>query len=532
MSMMEAALEYRALGLAPIPCHEKRPLVPWLPYQGRLPTEQEVKHWFQTWPDANVALVLPKGAVVADLDGPEATALLEENGISLPASAPSSTTGKGRHVWLHSRGEDVQNKVGLFKRDNSQVDIRAFGGYVLVPPSVHPNGKTYTWDVPLSKDNPAPPAPDGLIDALRGKGHRVVIASQVPSWISDAMSGVPEGQRDDMAARLAGYFLSKDIPQEIVLAILEPFASKCVPPLHRRDLQRVVRSIASRDSREKRENDLCVDHISDVVARVLKEIEDPVKRPGIVSNFASLNRFLPDGFRPGDLIYLGARPAVGKTALALDFCRSAARHGRNTVFVSREMLVTALCRRMIAQEGHIDATRFKMGMIPKIESDPVTDKLASLPIWLTDSAKNARDIRKIVEGLGVTVDFLVVDYLQLLQPTLHVSERRHQVEAVSQELKDLATSLEVPVLALSSLSRPSNQSPNAAPDLSRLRESGELEHDADVIIFLHRPSLQAEEVDAIVAKNREGAVGTARLRFKPEWVSFFDDLEASSTENE
>lgn len=872
--MLQAALDYLDLGLAPLPCHEKRPLVPWAVYQQKLPTVQEVTSWWTTWPDANIALVLPPGALVVDLDGPNAGSLLVEAGIELPANAPSATTGKGSHIYLTSAGREVQNKVALFKKEGSQVDIRAAGGYVLAPPSRHPNGKIYEWTVSLWSEKP-PPAPAALIDLLaQGPGQKVIIASQTPSWVTDGLKGVHQGERDDMATRLAGYLLGKELPQEIVLALLEPFAAACTPPLAMRDLQRVVRSIAARDLRNsKREHDLMIQHISDVVARVLKEAEDPVKRPGITSHFASLNKFTPGGFVPGDLVYLGARPGVGKaqpltskilladgrwtemgqlelgdelaspdgqpsivegifpqgvldvfrieltdgrftlasadhlwkvwsskwhgasrivdtaelgrllgrvryhhrlhiasieghfgvrtdlpiapyllgafigngcsssrntpqfstadqdtlarvgllsgatmrhaggydyrftysrpggrppenrlrvalrevgllgkksherfiperyfeqpleqrrallqglmdtdgwsqgpsafyatsseqlsrdvvrlvqslgatatvvrhrshytylgrrlagrdsfritiqhsdlrsffqcerkkpqapqrlqaltiksispagqatcrcikvshssslyitdgfipthnTALALDYARSAARHGKNTVFVSREMLVTALCRRLLAQEGHLDATRLKMGMLPSSALHPVAHQLSTMPIWLTDSAHSCQDVRRIAGGLGVKIDFLIVDYLQLMQPSRYIAERRHQVEAVSQELKDLATSLEIPVLCLSSLSRPSNQTPNAPPDLSRLRESGELEHDADVIIFLHRPTQQQGEVDAIVAKNREGAIGTARLRFKPEWVSFFDDLEVSQSDED
>jgi replicative DNA helicase len=337
-----------------------------------------------------------------------------------------------------------------------------------------------------------------------------------PDWIAVALHGVPEGLRNDTCARLAGYFVSLGMPDDVVVAVLETFASRCRPPFPLADVRRVVASIARAEAQKPAPESTNV-HVSVGVAKLLDEIRNP--RTGVATPFKALDSWITGGFQPGELIYLGARPGVGKTAMALEMARAAAKAGKQVLIVSREMLLAALTRRMISQEGMLSASLLKLGQVDLAEVCAVGAKISGLPIWINDSVRSLAEIEVALGSVVGGVDLLIVDYLQLVEAPRQVRERRLQVEHVSQGLKSLAMKHQVPVVCLSSLSRPPSGT-NPEPTLASLRESGELEHDADIVIFLHRKHKDALETMCIVAKNRDGGTGAAELTFKPEFVSF------------
>jgi replicative DNA helicase len=262
----------------------------------------------------------------------------------------------------------------------------------------------------------------------------------------------------------------------------------------------------------------------------LAEAESGRTAPVARTPFPSLNHFLVGGFAPGELIYLGARPGVGKTALGLEIARSVATDGASVLVISREMVVLALARRLLAQTARVSASSLRRGRLSDVEWALTRDalpKLRALPLWLTDQFVTAEEIQTLVRGFAVSppLGLLVVDYLQLVRGPAH-RERRLEVEAVSQTLKGLAVERRIPVLCLSSLSRPA-EGKAQRPTLASLRESGELEHDADVVLLLHREPMQPE-TECVVAKNRDGRTGVVRLRFSAEYVAF-DESEERQT---
>ncbi|MFB3816120.1 MAG: replicative DNA helicase [Candidatus Methylomirabilales bacterium] len=237
-----------------------------------------------------------------------------------------------------------------------------------------------------------------------------------------------------------------------------------------------------------------------------------------------LNKSLAGGFEPGDLIYLGARPGVGKTAFALETARTAAEQGMGVLVISREMAIERLVRRILAQTTRIPATIIRNGLFEDTQYASLVHaygKLAALPLWLCDTAVSLEQITRLVERWSFTpgLGLVIVDYLQLVRAPAGIRDRRIQVETVSQGLKGLAMSAHLPVLCLSSLSRPEKDKQDRKPGLSDLRDSGELEHDADIVLFLHR-GFNEEETLLIVAKNRDGRVGETKLRFRSEYVAF------------
>lgn len=524
---LAAAREYLRLGLHPIPCapRSKRPLVEWKRYQDEPPLADEIEAWWDAVPDANVALVLGRGTFAVDLDGGrEAESLLKARGIYFPP-APRSKTGSGFHVFFSAPGA-VPDRVALLSTGGKkpQVDIRGVG-IVVAPPSIHPDGPTYEWQVPLSF--PFPSAPEALLALIaQGAPKNSAAGAGAGGWVADALRGVGEGMRDATCTRLAGYFLHQGVDASTVeVLLLESFARNCTPPLDAGTVRKCVQSIAKREATtgENQERGLVPQPLSAVLQTVLTQLKSG-PASAVRTPFPTLDRFLGGGFAPGELIYLGARPGVGKTAFGLELARAVAKDNVGVLIVSREMVNEALARRLLAQEGPIRATALRSGRLSDedwLTLPPTMARLQTLPIWLTDEAMTIREIAAMTTGFTGSpgLGLLIVDYLQLVQAPREIRERRHQVEAVSQGLKTLALGTRMPVLCLSSLSRAGAGDPTRRPTLSDLRESGELEHDADVILLLHRQPLQAD-TECIIAKNREGSVGLLSLTFQPEIVRF------------
>lgn len=526
---LEAAREYLRLGLHPIPCapRSKRPLVEWKRYQTDPPLADEVEVWWETTPDANVALVLGRGTFAVDLDGGSAAQqLLFDRGILLPG-APRSRTANGFHVFLAAPGP-VPDRVGLLTTHGRkpQVDIRGVG-IVVAPPSVHPDGPTYEWEVPLRLPLPAaPPELLALIEssasAPRDTGHG---SGSLASWVHDALAGVGEGARDVTCTRLAGFLLGHGLDAATTESLLwHGFAGNCSPPLDRGTVRKCVHSIDRREA-VTGDKDRAISPVP--LSAALDALEASWR--GAVPQttrtpYAKLNGYLSGGFAQGELIYLGARPGVGKTAMALAIAAAVARDGLGVLVVSREMVNLALARRMLAQESRVPAHHLKRHVLTLEQQVSVTTSLRALrrlPIWLTDEAVSLGEIVDLATAFEVQhrLGLLIVDYLQLVRAPREVRERRLQVEAVSQGFKTLALALKLPVLCLSSLARPGKEHVGRRPTLDDLRESGELEHDADIVLFLHRRLLEAE-TECIVAKNRDGAVGIVSMAFAAETLTF------------
>jgi len=506
-------------------------LVPWKDFQTTMPTAEQLTAWWDRTPDANVAIVLGRGRFAVDLDGGDAAeALLADAGIALPPDAPRSRTGSGYHVFLSSY-HPIPDRIGLLSTDGGkpQVDIRGIG-IVVAPPSVHPNGATYTWLEPLTEKPPHGPLE--LFDLI-GRTPSATPQESKPStahgsrfWVADALRGVGEGQRDQMCTRLAGFFLTKGLDADTTKALLcESFAKACTPPFPPRDVEKCVTSIARRQA---------VDQSAPrgIQPTFIGEALDSLQRalaagpaPTLPTPFPTLNYFLNGGLGPGELVFLGARPGVGKTALGLEFARTAAAQRRGAVLVvSREMTTLALLRRLVAQDARIKASALKRADLNDHEQWALEQSMArlrGLPLCFTDDVISLEEIHALVATLAAEapIALVIVDYLQLIRAPKDIKERRHQVEAVSQGLKALTMHYRAPVLCLSSLSRGASEDREKPPTLASLRESGELEHDADIILLLHRP-FKSQATRCTIAKNRDGRVGGVDLLFRHEYVAF------------
>lgn len=255
---------------------------------------------------------------------------------------------------------------------------------------------------------------------------------------------------------------------------------------------------------------------------------------GVPTGFRDLDE-LTNGLHAGQLVLIAARPALGKSTLALDFARSAAvRHELPTIFFSLEMGRSEIAMRLLSAESNIYLQKLRKGEVR--EEDwavlaKVHAEIADAPLWIDDSPNMSlveirAKCRRLKQKHGLKL--VVIDYLQLMSSGKKVESRQQEVSEFSRALKLLAKELQVPVVALSQLNRGPEQRQDKKPMISDLRESGSLEQDADMVILLHRESAYEKEnsrpgeADLIVAKHRNGPTATVTVAFHGAFSRFAD----------
>lgn len=287
--------------------------------------------------------------------------------------------------------------------------------------------------------------------------------------------------------------------------------------------------------------------IKDILLVIFERLEERAKKKGPVSGvpteFVDLDRIC-SGLQPSDLIILAARPSMGKTTLGLNIAQQAAlKHKIPVAVFSLEMSKEQLAQRMLCSEAMVDQHKLRTGSLDEEDwarLTEVAENLSSAPIYIDDTAGlSVREMRAKLKrlqgekGLGL----VVVDYLQLMRSTRRVENRQQEIADISRSLKGLAKELNVPVLALAQLSRAVEQRQDRRPVMSDLRESGSLEQDADVVMFIYRDeyyNVDSEKkgiAEIIIAKQRNGPVGKVELGFLKEYTRFVNlakDLEESS----
>lgn len=276
--------------------------------------------------------------------------------------------------------------------------------------------------------------------------------------------------------------------------------------------------------------------INEVLLKSFSKIEERAANQdaltGVTTGFIDLD-FKLSGFQKSDLILLAARPSMGKTAFALNLASNAALKGGASVAIfSLEMSKEQLVQRMISATAHVDLQKIISGRLSEDEWIQIINAMGPLSqakIFIDDTAgislmeMKAKCRRlKIEKGL----DLVLIDYLQLMQSESRHENRQQEISAISRGLKALAKELECPVVALSQLSRAPELRSDHRPILSDLRESGAIEQDADVVLFLYRdeyynPETEKKNIgEVIIAKHRNGPTGSVELVFKKEFTKF------------
>jgi len=281
--------------------------------------------------------------------------------------------------------------------------------------------------------------------------------------------------------------------------------------------------------------------MSDLIIDTVKTVEKLYERKelvtGVPTGFLDLDR-MTAGLQPSDLIIVAARPSVGKTAFVLNIAQYVALHANTGVGIfSLEMAKEQLVLRMLCSEARVDTAKVRTGYLGERDFSRLATaagRLAEAPIYIDDTpAQNVLELRAKARRLKreANIGLVIIDYLQLMRGLDTQENRTQELSEVSRSLKSLAKELKVPVVALSQLNRQVEQRADRRPVMSDIRDSGCIEQDGDVILFIYRdevykPDSQDEGVaEIIVGKQRNGPTGTVRLAFRKEYTRF-DNLVA------
>ena len=272
-------------------------------------------------------------------------------------------------------------------------------------------------------------------------------------------------------------------------------------------------------------------------------IDEP-SSPGdgpIMAGYNDLDELL-GGMQQSDMIILGARPAMGKSALAVNISMNAALNGSSVGIFSLEMSREQLALRILSSDAEIDSHRLRLGLNTEAEEQRIIDsigRLSELPVYVDDTPfQGMVEMRSKARRLSLEhgLDLIIVDYIQLIQGRGRGDNRVQEISEISRSLKGMARDLRVPVITCSQLSRLVENRPGHRPQLSDLRDSGSIEQDSDIVMFIHREDIYYTEEDweqhspgrpypknvaeIIVAKHRNGPTGSVKLIFRDNWVRF------------
>jgi replicative DNA helicase len=283
-------------------------------------------------------------------------------------------------------------------------------------------------------------------------------------------------------------------------------------------------------------------HIQDVLSDTYEKIADlhdpdaKQKFAGIPYGFREIDK-ITTGLHPSDLIVLAARPSMGKTALALNIAQNVAKSGKSVGIISLEMSKEQLVERLFCSLLEVDSWKIKTGQLQEQDFariGPIMDQLNSLNIFIDDSLGNSVvELRAKTRRLQMEhgLDLLIIDYLQLMTSGKggFSNNRVNEISEISRSLKSLARELNIPVIAMSQLSRAVEMRPNKEPVLSDLRDSGAIEQDADLVFMLYRHDYYYNDdsdkkgiLDVLIRKHRNGALGQVELRFDKAKMKFYD----------
>ena len=355
-----------------------------------------------------------------------------------------------------------------------------------------------------------------------------------PAYIAALTDGVPRSANVEYYARIVK---EKSTLRNLIYSankiLAEAYEAEQEPDLLLDEAERAIFAIA--EDRIRQGFVPLRDLVQGSFATIEKLQQTKGAVTGVPSGFADLDE-ITTGFQPGDLVVVAARPSMGKTSLVLNMTQHVGTSTGMTVgFFSLEMSKEQLFMRMLTSEARIDAHRFRTGHLTEKDYGKLSHALGTLAearVFIDDSASlGVLEMRAKARRLKAEHDLhlLVIDYLQLMQGRGRFESRQQEVSAISRSLKGLAKELNIPVIALSQLSRAPEGRTDHRPQLSDLRESGAIEQDADVVMFIYRPEVYEKEetkpeeqgvAEIIIGKQRNGPIGSVRLSFLNQYTRF------------
>jgi KaiC/GvpD/RAD55 family RecA-like ATPase len=440
---------------------------------------------------------------VVDLDRPNCSELFRQRGIHLPKTA-TVQTGKGYQAYYRhpGNGQPIPNRVALLKDGaGSQVDLRGDNGYVVSPPSVHGSGRVYQWAIPPTD---IAPFPDEILAQLDKEDDSNRATGE--DWISQIIDGVGEGERNDITARLAGYYLRLNhCHEESAYFALRTWNAGNKPPLSDRELRQTIASVARKERRRLEQEIKNSPNYTRLEvldgAQWADAVKDTAPREGISAPIPTLEHM--GGFVAGDVIAIAGGAGTGKTTQAgRIIAENCIKRKNPTIFFSTEMTHNDVARWVAAilENCLVEA-------LPRKIPERVLDQFRGSPIKVVDAGSiRVEDIETVVKSSPGT-RLVIVDHItRILTP--HRESRTLEVGEVARRLKSLAKDCQLTMIELCQLNREGND--NTRPTLKALRDSGEIEQEADGVLFLWTAEKNItgrfQQMAFYLAKNRHGAV--------------------------
>lgn len=370
-----------------------------------------------------------------------------------------------------------------------------------------------------------------LIDLLRSKEHLEAIGGM--SYISDIVTSVPATSNVKHYAKIVE---EKYVLRKLILSSNE-IMDMCYGQKEKIDdvigsAEKYIFDISQKNIHQDFE------HVGNIITRSFDELEKLYKNKGeitgVASGFTDLDR-KTSGFQPGDLVLIAARPSMGKTSFVANIALEAALRGGNSVVLfSLEMSKEQIAYRMICAEANVDMLRLRTGDLEDedwVKLAKAAGPMANSKMFIDDTpgitvSEMRSKCRRLKTQKDKGVDLIIIDYLQLMSGNGRTESRQQEVSEISRNLKALAKEMGAPVIALSQLSRAAEQRADHRPILSDLRESGAIEQDADIVMFLYRDEYYNKDTEkknmaeVILAKQRNGPTGTVELAWLGQYTKF------------
>jgi len=559
----------------------KRSIVAWKQFQECRPTEQEVSDWFSRWPDANIGIVTGKisDLVVFDLDSEHAVEYAEEQG-GFPMTAKVKT-GKGYHIYARYPDFEVRNDV----RKELDIDIRADGGYVVAPPSIHGNGNQYDWEegLSISEIDPVPCEPwmeeylRSVASAKNSKqakekasepsqSNQTAISEKVDGkYASILKNGAQKGQRNHTATKLVGHLLAKSIPaREAWEIVLNWNAAKNNPPLDQDELRKTFESVSKLHSQnpkkkidKKPKQEINVETFLDTPEKVVSSYSDDYVRIPFDADgtLKILEHKMNGGLAGGCLYILGGIPSAGKTGLINNIADNLCLQGYPVLFFSYDDGRSELRYRTYARFSGFEIEDFNKNIPEKsdIEAIAGNDKIKAIsPLkYVVQQSINTEEWPGLIEQVKKRhnkAPVIIIDYLRKLRTKDHQADERLRVDEILSYLTEMAKAHNTPVLVISELARDSYKSGQRL-GMASFKESGSIEYEASWLGILaaveetdagysvkqdwEKIVQQDGNVDLIVfkAKRGTGETGKVSLKMERNKMTFRDRIEGHTKDN-
>lgn len=475
----------------------KIPIIPWKEYQSRLPTKEEVSSWFTRNPDANIGIITGKisNLVVFDLDSQDAIEYAENEG-GFPDSV-KVRTGKGYHVYMKYPGFEINNSVNK-KLD---IDIRADGGYVAAPGSIHGSGHMYDWENGLSifEIDPADCTP-WMTDYLKNvaEDNAPSTSKNKPSakkepakktevkgdeYLGILKNGCSEGNRNHSATKLIGHLLKTSISETELWELLKMWNQKNTPPLDESELKKTFSSVKKLESKSAAK-EIKIDKFLDTHQSIASEYDQNyVRVPFAGSGLSFLEKQLNGGLIGGRFYILGGIPSSGKTALMNNMADNICINGNPVLFFSYDDGKSELRYRTLSRFSDFSIEDFNKNRLSKNDVDTVcknksVKKILSLK-YVVQTIISVEKWSKLIEQIKSKhnkTPVVIIDYLRKLQSENKSSDERLRVDNILSNLTDLAKKYNIPIIAISELARDSYKSGQRL-SMASFKESGTIEYE-------------------------------------------------------